>query len=442
MEMERSMGSTRIWLAAIAALAALATPAAARSNTVTDWNGIATTAIVATAAQPPQAAILSLGMVQGAVYDAVNGIERSHRPYLVAPPAERWASQDAAAATAAFRVLITLFPGQAATLQPQYDAALGSVPDERARAAGVVVGEAAAAAMLAARQGDGRGGPFTFVFGTTPGVWRQTPPTFALDPAPWVANVRPFLVPSAEMLRTDGPDALTSPAYARDVAEVKEIGSLTSTTRTPDQTEAAIFWQDHGVAMWYRVLRALAGERQLGLADSARLYAMTSLAGADGAIGCWNDKYHWNFWRPITAVREAATDGNPKTEADASWLPLFDPSTVQNGTPLSTPPFPDHPSGHGCISGAIAHTMRAFFHSDRVAFDAFSNRTLTTRHFDRLSDALQEIVDARVWGGIHFRNADEQGAQLGREVARYLRHHYFQPVHRQWCAAGGRALPA
>ncbi len=427
------MRSKRIWLAAIVTLVALTSPAAAQSNTVTDWNGIATTAIIATAAQPPQSAVLSLGMVQGAVYDAVNAIERSHRPYLAAIPAKRSASEDAAAATAAFRVLVALFPAQAATLQPQYDASLASVTDERARAAGITVGEAAAAAMLAAREGDGRGGSFTFVIGTTPGVWRPTPPTFALDPVPWVANVRTFLVPSAEMLRTDGPYALTSRAYARDFAEVKEVGSLTSTTRTPDQTEAAIFWQDHGIAIWYRVLRALADERQLDSADSARLYAMTSLAGADGAIGCFNDKYHWNFWRPITAIREAATDGNPKTEADAGWLPLFDPSTVQNGTPLATPAFPDHPSAHGCISASIAHTMQAFFHSDRVPFDAFSNRTLTTRHFDRISDALQEIVDARVWGGIHFRNADEQGAQLGREVARYLRHHYFQPVRRHWC---------
>ena len=196
------MRSTRIWLAALAVLAALASPAAARSNTVTDWNEIATTAIIPTAAQPPQAAILSLGMVQGAVYDAVNAIERSHRPYLAAPPAKRWASQDAAAATAAFRVLVALFPAQAATLQPQYDASLASVPDGRARAAGVAVGEAAASAMLAARQGDGRGGPFTFVLGTTPGVWRPTPPTFALDPVPWVGERAP--VPGAE--RRDAAD--------------------------------------------------------------------------------------------------------------------------------------------------------------------------------------------------------------------------------------------
>jgi hypothetical protein len=230
------------------------------------------------------------------------------------------------------------------------------------------------------------------------------------------------------MLRSDGPNPLTSVAYADDFNEVKELGSLTSTRRTADQTEAAIFWQDHGPALWNRVLRALAASRGLDIAENARLFAMENLAAADGAIGCWNDKAYWNFWRPITAIREAATDDNPATEADPNWLPLFDPATPQFGSPLVTPGFPDHPAGHGCISGAIVHTLQNFFDTDKIAFSAFSNRTRTTRSFDRFSQALKEVIDARVWGGIHFRTADVQGAVLGKKVAHYLQKHYFQPV--------------
>jgi hypothetical protein len=415
-------------LAAAAALFALSASTPARADTVTDWNTIATTAIVTTAGQPPHASTLSLAMVQGAVYDAVNAIDRGHRPYLGAPPAEPSDSKRAAAATAAFRVLAGLFPGQLPTLQPLYDASLAAVPDGPAEDGGIAAGEAAAAAMLAARANDGRGGPFVFVFGTEPGDWRPSPPGFGLDPAPWVSNVRPFLVPSVEMLRSDPPNPLTSDAYADDFNEVKRLGSIASTKRTADQTEAAIFWQDHGPALWNRVIRALSASHGLDIADNARLFAMTNLAAADGAIGCWHSKYHWRFWRPMMAIREAANDGNPATEADPAWTPLFDPATPQFGPPLANPPFPDHPAGHGCISGAIVRTLQDYFGTDKTTFSAFSNRTRTTRSYDRLSEALKEIIDARVWGGIHFRTADVQGAVLGKKVAHWLGTHYFQPL--------------
>jgi hypothetical protein len=376
---------------------------------------------------------LNLAIVQGAVYDAVNAIGGGHRPYLAAPAADPSDSKPAAAATAAYRTLVGLFPTQQATLQPLYAASLSGVPDGPAKMGGIEVGEASAAAMLAARANDGRGGPFTFVFGTTPGAWRPTPPNFGLDPAAWVGNVRPFLVPSAQMLRTDGPNALTSAAYAEDLDEVKRLGSLTSKRRTADQTQAAIFWQDSGPAIWNRVFRALATGRGLDIVDSARLFAMTNLAAADGSIGCWNDKYHWNFWRPITAIREAGADDNPATAPDPAWLPLFDPSVPVSGPALVTPGFPDHPSGHGCVSGAIVHALKAFFRTDKVPFTATSNKCAPApcppRSYDRLSRALKEIIDARVWSGIHFRTADVQGAVLGKNVAHYLRKHYFQPLH-------------
>jgi hypothetical protein len=442
------MTSKRVLAAAIAAAAIVAAvlgglsisargqPVAAATNTVAEWNAIAANAIMspapAGAGQSPHAAVLSLAMVQGAVYDAVNAIDGGHEPYLVAPEADRRDSKRAAAAAAAFRVLVGLFPAQQSALQSLYDESLAALPDGPRKTGGIAVGEAAAAAMLTARAGDGRGVPFTVVEGSDAGEWRKTPPNFGGDPAAWVGNVRPFLVPRVEMLRTNGPNALTSEAYAEDFNEVKELGSLTSTARTADQTAAAVFWQDSGPAIWNRVFRSLVTSQKLDLVESARMLAMTNLAGADGAIGCWNDKYYWSFWRPITAIREAESDGNPATEADPGWLPLFDPSVPVSGPPLVTPGFPDHPSGHGCVSGAVVHALRAFFGTDKVAFTAESNKCLPApcapRSFTRFSGALKEVIDARVWSGIHFRTADVQGAEIGKEVVRWLQSHYFRPV--------------
>jgi hypothetical protein len=423
------MKRTWLWLAAVAAAVVLASPAVAHADAVTDWNAIASNAIVTTAGQPPAVSALSFAIVQGAVYDAVNAIDGGYQPYLARPAANPWDSKDAAAATAAFKTLAALFPGQLGTLQPTYDSYVAALPDIPAgsKAAGVAAGESAAAAMLAARTNDGRGGGPGTLVGTVPGVWRPTIPFFAQDPAPWVGEVRPFLLPNAELVRSDGPNALSSAAYAEDLNEVKRMGSLTSTYRTADQTEAAIWWQSNG-GFWNGVTRTLAAEHGLDIVQNARLFAMEDLAAADGFIGCYKDKYYWNFWRPVTAIRQADTDGNPATEADPNWTPLFDPATPQFGPPLSTPPFPDHPSAHSCASSAIVDTMQEFFGTDKVPFSAFSPRTRTTRSFERLSDALNEVIGARIWGGIHFRTADVQGSVLGKKVAHYLQKNYFQSV--------------
>jgi hypothetical protein len=440
----------------VCALAIPATASAAQqstsADTVRDWNLYAANAlgnpptapVMPGIGQAPHVSVLHVGMVQGAVYDAVNAIDGEDEPYLAGLPP---ASKAAAAATAAYKVLIGLSrPDLAGAptpmlpqavrdwLDPAYAHSLAAIPDGPAKDGGIAAGTAAAAAMLAARTGDGRFSPFTVTQGDEPGEWRSTAFVNGIpvvDPAPWVGNVRPFLVPNVEILRTDGPNALTSATYAKDFTEVKELGSLASTSRTADQTAAAIFWQDSGIAIWNRVFRALAEAKRLDGVESARLLAMTNLAGADGSIGCWNDKYYWNFWRPITAIREAGSDGNPATEADQDWLPLFNPTIPVSGAPLVTPPFPDHPSGHTCISGAFVHALEAFFDTDRIPFTAISNKCLPTpcppRRFHRFSEALEEIIDARVWSGIHFRTADVQGAVLGKKVARYLGEHYFQP---------------
>jgi hypothetical protein len=427
----------RCWIAVAASVAALAAPSAARADAVTYWNRVASDTIVnPIAPQGAPVAALSFAMVQGAVYDAVNAIDQqAYRPYLVAPPASRRDSKAAAVAAAAFNVLAALFPLQAPTLQAQYDAYIASLPDNPvgAKGAGERVGREAAAAMLAARQNDGRFGRTPTLYPEAPGVWRPTWPNFANDPASWMAYVTPFLLPSADMVRSDGPNPLTSEAYARDYNEVKELGSLNSTSRTPEQTEIAIFWQGTG-AFWNGVTRDIVADRDdLDVSDTARLFAMEDLAAADGFIACYNDKYYWQFWRPVAAIRAGDTDGNPATVGDPDWIPLFNPATVQYGTaplyaPLNTPPFPDHPSAHGCASGAIVHAMQNFFGTDKVPFSAYSERTRTWRTYERLSYALKEIIDARVYGGIHFRTACVQGAVLGKKVAHWERMHYFQPA--------------
>ena len=387
------------------------------ADAVIAWNVNATTAIVTVAKQPPASAILSYAMVQGAVYDAVNAISGGYQPYLVQPAADGSESRAAAAASAAHDVLAALFPTQEATLDAQLATSLAVVPDGAAKSAGVAIGQSAAAAMIAARANDGRFGPSIAVPGSEPGQWRPAPPVFAIDPASWVANVKPFLLPSGDLFRSDGPNALTSADYAADFNEIKSLGSSTSTTRTADETDAAIWWQDHGAALYNRILRNVAASQQLDISDAARLLAMTDLAGADAMISCWNDKYYWDFWRPITAIRLADTDGNPATVADPTWTPL-----------LATPAFPDHPSGHSCEAGAIFNTLQAFFGTDKISFSAFSNNSHTTRSFNRFSDALREVLDARVWGGIHFRTADMQGSVMGMKVSHYLLKRFFAPV--------------
>jgi hypothetical protein len=400
------------------------------ADVVIEWNNNAQTAIIGTAGQGPTVAYLHLAMVQGAVYDAVNAIEGGYEPYLGKPDmADPGDSAPAAVATAAHDVLVALFPGQQATLDGKLATSLAPIPDGDPKTGGIEVGAAAAAAMLAARANDGRFPPigsFTVIQGDEPGEWRSTsfkvdPQTGNLvpvvEPAPWVGEVRPFLIPSAAALRTDGPNALSSTAYAKDFREVKRLGSLTSTVRTPDQTDAALFWQANGAALFNAIFRQLADTQDLDIAEAARMFAMTNMAGADGAIGCWKDKYYWKFWRPITAIRQADDDGNPATLADQTWTPLF-----------PTPPFPEHPSGHTCISGAVVKTLQDFFGTDEIAFDTLSGFSNSSRSFERFSEAINEIIDARVWAGIHFRTADVQGAALGKKVAHYLQKHYFQPT--------------
>jgi hypothetical protein len=425
-------------LAAAAALVVLAAPAVARADEVSHWNAIAQAETVPLRPTAHGQA-RGMAMVAGAMYDAVNAIDRGHQPYLVDfnSGVPSWASMDAAAASAAYHVLLEITPlDRHMPLETMYNdtlALLGGGPDVEA---GKAAGEAAAAAMIAFRQGDGFMEPFTPTIGTGPGEWRPLgwPTAPAYDPDPWVRKLKPFLIKSPSQFRAAEPPSLTSGRYTKDFNEVKELGALNSSTRTEDQRKAAVFWQFAPAALWNPLARGLAGRFGLDRADEARLYGQINLAGADGATACWESKYHYMFWRPRAAIQEADTDGNGETIADPDWEPLFSAGTVTT-PPLVTPPFPAYPSGHGCLSGAVLNTMADFFGTDEIpgGFDIVSGRTLDgqpipPRHFNRFSQVLQEIVDARVWGGIHFRTDDTRGTVIGKKVAHWLGKHYFQPV--------------
>jgi hypothetical protein len=423
---------------------ALAAPGVARADVIGDWNGIAQTeTLLLRPTAHGQAR--GIAMVEGAVYDAVNALDATgvrYQPYLLDLDqlhAQPFGSQDAAAATAAYQVLLAITPDTRHDgLTTAYNATLQGIPDGASEDEGIRLGAAAADAMLDFRQNDGFLAPFTFDIGLDPGDWRpigfsvDPPAPGVRDPDAWVGNMKPFLMESPSQFRAEGPDPLTSGSYTKDFNEVKEVGALNSTTRTADQTAAAVFWQYAPIRFWNVLGLSLADRYDLDTADQARLYAMINLAAADGAIACWNEKFYWNFWRPIAAIREADTDGNLATIADPTWEPLFSPATP-TAPPLGTPPFPDYPSGHGCLTGAVMSTMADFFGTNKVEVTVVSGRSLNgvpipARHFDRFSDVAKEVIDARVWGGIHFRTADVHGTVIGKKVAHWLHKHYFQPV--------------
>jgi hypothetical protein len=379
---------------------------AATPNAVITWNTHAQTAIYEVARQSPTTTTRSFAMVQGAVYDAVNAIAGTpYEPYLIAPRTRPGDSAPAAVATAAYHVLLSLFPDQAESLRAQYDESLAAIPDGRSKRGGIAVGEDAAAAMIAARRDDGAFSDATWRVGTAPGEWRPTPPDF-VNVGAWFATLKPFVIRDAGDFRTPGPPPLTSAAYARDLNEVKALGSATSTVRTPDQTEAAIWWDDLRLVEW-EIKRQLATTQRLGTLQTARMFAMVDVATADTLIACYQEKKRWSFWRPVTAIPLADTDGNPDTAADPDWTPL-----------RVTAPSTEYPSGHACYTAATMAGLRKFFGRDDLSFSAHSTDSGTTRHYDSLSKAMAELVEARVWAGVHYRTAAVHGERLGATVAR------------------------
>ena len=395
------------------------TDAENQTDMVLDWNAHAANAIVGVAGQRPERGLIRLAMVHVAIYDAVNAIDGyPFQSYGVTPNIGSPASPEAATAAAAHDVLVALFPAQQVNLDAKYSASLATILDGPAKTNGISVGQQAASGILGLRATDGRDAVVPYTPGSGPGVWMPTPPAFLPAAAPEAAFVQPFALNSPSQFRAEPPE-LTSETWARDYNEVKSLGSATSNTRSAEQTDIGRFWSDQPILQWNRAWRNISVTQGLSLSDKARFFAMLATASADAIITCWDSKYFYNFWRPVTAIRAGDTDGNPETEADSNWIGL-----------VVTPNHPEYPAAHGCFSGASTNTLRFFFGTDSLNFEIDSKvagLTSPSRSYSKFSQALDEVLDARIYGGMHYRNSTLKGAKIGKQVSHYVTRHFFLP---------------
>jgi len=402
----------------------LAVAPGARADTVTDWNRIAVQEVItAGAARPGPSGALDIAVVQLAVYDAVQAIVGQYQPYHCVVPGAS-GSPDSAAAKAARDVLVNRFPSRAVAIEAIYQQYLSDHPLLDANDPGVAVGASAAACIIALRATDGsfpNPPPPPFIGSLEIGVWRPTPPAFAPMAAPWLGNVTPFALNSPSQFRAKDPPALNSPEYTRDYDEVKAVGKSDSTTRTAAQTDLANFWNSNYVALWCSVTRNLAEANLDNVGDTARLLALVSMSMADSAITSWDSKITFVYWRPITAIREGDNDGNSKTAGDATWSPL-----------IATPPYPDYTSGANNLTASATRALSLFFGTNEMNFSVTTTNPgptlVDTRDFTKFNDVQEEVVNARIYEGIHFRFADEAARKQGRLVAQWAHSHFLRPI--------------
>ena len=384
-----------------------------RADKVTDWNAIGSQVLLNTNRGGAQG-FIDLAYLHIAMYDAVNAIDGT--PYAVfsvepstVPPG---ASAEAAAVESAYRVLVNRFPAQAAYLNPQYAASLATIPDGQSKYDGIAVGAEVAALFLAARAGDGWNASITIPLGSGPGAWI---PTAANAPAiQWGARMRPFAIETNDQFRADPPPALTSDEWAADYNEVKRVGSINSTDRTPEQTTLARFFLAPGVPQLSAGIRQLSADNNLTLPENARLFALVFASSGDAAIAGMESKYHHQLWRPITAIRAGDTDGNPNTQPDPTWTPL-----------ANTPNHPEYPSAHAFGTGATAEALGQFFGTKKLRMTLSSSTTGTSMDFESTDELTKAVDEARILAGIHYRTACVRGGVLGKKVAKYVAKHYF-----------------
>lgn len=423
--------SRRLWSLAVAFLlmlaivpassgTALAKPPASDPTVISDWNAIAVNTMAGdtTKTGHPQV-FLYLGFVQAAVYDAVVGIDRRYAPYTFHDRAPHPSSTEAAAVAAAHRVLVTYFSYAQTNLDAAYATSLARIPDGKAKANGIAFGIRAADNLIALRDHDGRDAPIFFAQPPAPGVWRPTPPAFLSMFDPWLGFVTPLLVDSATQFGPPPPPTLTSAAYTGDFNEVKAYGSATSTVRSPEQTATALFFSGNSFVQFNATLRDQAAVRDLDIAQSARMFAAADMSTADAIITVWHAKYVYGFWRPITAVNLADTDGNPATTADPRWVPL-----------LTTPPYTEYPSGYNSVAATTTGALEKLFYTQQLNLTLISTAVPNaSRHYDTASELRADVVDARVWLGIHFRFADIASRNIGLQLSDWTTNHYFQDIH-------------
>ena len=435
---------TRRTLAVLCASALLIWPRAASADAVTLWNENAGNAAIAAGITPdgnPLHESRMYAMVHAAIHDALNAIDRRSRPYVFDARAASNASTDAAVAAAARRVLVTVI----AQLTPPFDsaiaagiarvefdyaAALATIPPSPARDAGIEIGEAAAAAILTLRSNDGSNTELLgidYPQGDEPGEYRF-PPQAPLAFAPKWGDVTPFVLNSSAQFRANGPYDLRTQKYAADYNEVKDRGSATGSTRSAVETQTGLFWLESSPLAWNRIARTVSASRGLGLWENARLFGLLNLALADGYIASWDTKYHYNFWRPETAIHFGDSDGNPDTIGDPSWAPL-----------QPTYPIPDHDSAHSVQGGAAAEVLKQFFGADQIGFTACSrslplgsrctDASPVLRTYASFSQAADENGLSRILVGIHFRRAVDEGIEHGRKIATRAVNLFLRPVH-------------
>jgi membrane-associated phospholipid phosphatase len=406
------------------------------ADVVIEWNQLALHA-VAQARLSPVFVSRDLAITQAAVYDAVVAIDRSYEPYHASVHASRGASPEAAAAQAAHDTLTALFPAQAAAFDSTLAADLAGIPPGLARQ-GVEVGSEVARQILDWRSSDGSAATVTYVPGTDPGDWQPTPPAFLPALAPQWPYVTPFALTSGSQFRPAAPPALDSAEYATAFDEVKDLGRVDSTTRTAEQTQIARFWNDalgtaFAMGYWNRIAGQVAMDQGLNLVQDARLFALLNIAEADAQIACWDAKYAYNLWRPVTAIRAADADGNPATDPDATWTPL-----------LTTPNFPSYTSAHSTLSGAAAGVLTALF-GDSYHFTVTAESVPYTRSFESFEAAAAEAGRSRIYGGIHYTFDNVNGLAVGAEVADYVVGGFLKPREDdgddQLRAAAAPALP-
>jgi PAP2 superfamily len=395
---------------------------AATPDPVLEWISVMNTTVL-TAGTAPNVTGRVVALVSASVFDAVNGIEPRFRPLHVRPDAPRHASQRAAAIQAAYAILMNLYRAQqGGNLTSQHDAslaALASTEKPESIAAGVAWGQSVADAIWSWRLTDGFAPTPPPFFGVqsiagTPnslGFWRPTPPANASGATPQLATITPWVLTRPSQFRLPPPLDLNSPEYVADLNEVREMGSLSSTSRSSEQTEVALFWALNTPLAWNRIAAQLSAARGLSLTENAHLFAVLNVTLADAITACWDSKYRYTFWRPVTAIRTAAAPGDP----DADWRPLLDSLT-------GTPPHPEYPSAHATYSAAAAFILAAAF-GENTAFSLTSEIRPGTRAYASFSDAIAEIADARVFGGIHLRSSCARGNSLGRAVADYVSRH-------------------
>ncbi len=404
--MDRTTSKSTV-VAALCAAMTITSAAPARAGAgddaaavITRWNDIAVRTIFTENGTPVPSSGLYFGFTSLAVYDAVVAIRGGYEPYLRQPHADHRASTRAAAATAAHDLLAHFFPASAANLAADRAATLAAVPDGRHKEAGMRAGATAAARLIRHRTGDGIGAAIAFDVAPAPGVWRPTPPAFAPMTVPWLGFVRPLVLRSPTSPRLPGPDPIGTAAYRRDLAEVRAYGAATGSSRTPSQTETALFWSANAQVQFQAALRDQVTRRGYRTVPAARAFALLGTATADAAIRCWRAKYDEVFWRPVTAIHEDPVDPDP------AWASL-----------APAPPYPEYTSGHACLTGAATGTFAHLFGARSMNVDVGSSVTGTTRHFDSAAALDAEAMNARIWLGLHFRRAMVDGNVAGHHAA-------------------------